>query len=165
MRDRGVDRSSPAGFHRAWCTRHGRSTPAPPTAATGAAGRAVTGRTGCPSPCSPSPSPPARPCAALAEIAARTAIAAVFAVVANVIVRALGIALFDIPDEFEHLALRAVILSTLIGVVAAGLVYAVIARFAARPDRTFTIVAVVALLLSLLAPLMVGLEDPPEYPG
>jgi hypothetical protein len=101
----------------------------------------------------------------LAEIAARTAIAAVLAVVANVVVRALGIELFDIPDEFEHLALRAVILSTLIGVVAAGLVYTVIARFAARPDRTFTIVAVVALLLSLLAPLMVGLEDPPEYPG
>ena len=101
----------------------------------------------------------------MAEIAARTAIAAVLAVVANVVVRALGIELFDIPDEFEHLALRAVILSTLIGVVAAGLVYTVIARFAARPDRTFTIVAVVALLLSLLAPLMVGLEDPPEYPG
>jgi uncharacterized protein DUF6069 len=101
----------------------------------------------------------------LAEIAARTAIAAVVAVVANVIVRALGIELFDIPDEFEHLALRAVIVSTLIGVVAAGLVYALVARLATRPDRTFTIVAVVALLLSLLAPLMVGLEDPPEYPG
>ena len=101
----------------------------------------------------------------MAEIAARTAIAAVAAVVAGVVVGALGIALFDIPDEFEHLALRAVIVSTLIGVVAAGLVYAVIARFATRPDRTFTIVAVVALLLSLLAPLMVGLEDPPEYPG
>ena len=101
----------------------------------------------------------------MAEIAARTAIAAVFAVVANVIVRALGIALFDIPDEFEHLALRAVIVSTLVGVIAAGLVYAVIERLAARPDRRFTIVAVIALLLSLLAPLMVGLEDPPEYPG
>jgi hypothetical protein len=101
----------------------------------------------------------------LADIAARTAIAAVVAVVANVLVRALGIALFDIPDEFEHLALRAVIVSTVAGVVAAGLVYAVIARLAARPDRTFTIVAVVALLLSLIAPLMVGLEDPPEHPG
>jgi len=101
----------------------------------------------------------------LAEIAARTAIAAVAAVVANVILRALGIAVFDIPDEFEHLALRAVIVSTLVGVLAAGLVYAVIARAARNPARTFTIVAVVALLLSLIAPLMVGLEDPPEYPG
>jgi hypothetical protein len=101
----------------------------------------------------------------LAEIAVRTAIAAVAAVVANVLVRALGIALFDIPDEFEHLALRAVITSTLAGVIAAGLVYAIVARVAKDPDRTFTIVAVVALLLSLVAPLMVGLEDPPEYPG
>ena len=101
----------------------------------------------------------------MAEIAARTAVAAVLPVVANVVVRALGIELFDIPDEFEHLALRAVIVSTLVGVLAAGLVYALVARLAARPDRTFTIVAVVALLLSLLAPLMVGLEDPPEYPG
>lgn len=99
------------------------------------------------------------------ETAVRTAIAAVAAVAANVLLRAIAVALFDIPDEFEHLALRAVVLSTLAGVAAAGVVYAVIARFARDPARTFTIVAVVALLLSLLAPLSVGLEDPPEYPG
>ena len=99
------------------------------------------------------------------ETVARTALAAVAAVVANVLLRALAIAAFDIPPEFEHLALRAVILSTLAGVLAAGLVYALIARFAMNPARTFTIVAIVALLLSLLAPLSVGLEDPPEYPG
>jgi glucose dehydrogenase len=101
----------------------------------------------------------------LPETVARTAIAAVAAVIANVLVRAIAIALFDIPSEFEHLALRAVIVSTLVGVIAAGLVYAVIARRAADPARTFTIVAVVALVLSLLAPLSVGLQDPPEYPG
>lgn len=99
------------------------------------------------------------------EVVARTALVAVAAVVANVLLRALAIAVLDIPDEFEHLALRAVIVSTLAGVVAAGLVYAVIARRAQDPVRTFRIVAVVALLLSLLAPLSVGLEDPPEYPG
>jgi Family of unknown function (DUF6069) len=101
----------------------------------------------------------------LPEIVARTALAAVVAVVANVLVRALAVAIFDIPDAFEHLALRAVIVSTLAGVIAAGLVYALIARRAREPARTFTIVAVVALLLSLIAPLSVGLEDPPEYPG
>lgn len=99
------------------------------------------------------------------EVAARTALAAVAAAGANVVLRAIAIAVFDIPDAFEHLALRAVIVSTLIGVLAAGAVYALIARRARNPDRTFTIVAVVALLLSLLAPLSVGLEDPPEYPG
>jgi len=101
----------------------------------------------------------------LPEIVTRTALAAVVAVVANVLLRALAVAVFDIPDAFEHLALRAVIISTLVGVIAAGVVYAVIARFAKDPARTFTIVAVAALLLSLLAPLSVGLEDPPEYPG
>ncbi len=87
------------------------------------------------------------------------------AAAANALVRAIGIAVFDIPPEFEHLALRAVIVSTLAAVLAAGLVYALIARRAHNPDRTFTIVALVALVLSLLAPLSVGLQDPPEYPG
>ena len=95
----------------------------------------------------------------------RTALAAAAAIVANVLLRALAIALFDIPSAFEHLALRAVILSTLAGIIAAGLAYAVIARRAQDPARTFTIVAVAALLLSLLAPLSIGLQDPPEYPG
>lgn len=99
------------------------------------------------------------------DLVARMAIAAVAAVVANVLVRAAAIALFDIPEAFEHLALRAVIVSTLAGVLAAGLVYAVIVRRAANPDRTFTIVAAVALVLSFAAPLSVGLQDPPEYPG
>jgi glucose dehydrogenase len=101
----------------------------------------------------------------LPEIVARTALAAVAAVVANVLLRAIAIALFDIPSEFEHLALRAVIVSTLIGVIAAGLVYAIVARRATDPARTFTIIAVVALVLSLAAPLSVGLQDPPEYAG
>lgn len=99
------------------------------------------------------------------SVAARTAVAAVLATVANVVLRALAIAVFDIPDAFEHLALRAVIVSTVAGVLAAGVVYAIIARVSRTPDRTFAIVAIVALVLSLIAPLTVGLEDPPEYPG
>jgi hypothetical protein len=89
----------------------------------------------------------------LPELVARTALAAVAAVVVNVLVRALAVALFDIPGTFEHIALRAVIVSTLIGVIAAGVVYAVIRR-----DRTFVIVAAVALVLSLAAPLSVSDE-------
>ena len=99
------------------------------------------------------------------DLLARTALAAAAAIIVNVLVRALAIALFDIPGAFEHLALRAVIVSTLIGVLAAAAVYALIARRARDPVRTFTIVAAVALVLSLAAPLSVGLQDPPEYPG
>ena len=95
----------------------------------------------------------------------RTAIAAVAATVANVLLRAIAIAVFDIPDAFEHLALRAVILSTVLAMIAAGLLYWIIARLSGNPDRTFTIVALIALVLSLVAPLTVGLEEPPEYPG
>jgi peptidoglycan/LPS O-acetylase OafA/YrhL len=89
----------------------------------------------------------------LPDLLRRTAIAAVAAVVVNVLVSVLAKALFDIPDSFEHIEVRAVIVSTLVGVVAAALVYAVIRR-----DRTFVIVAAVALVLSLAAPLSVSDE-------
>ena len=93
------------------------------------------------------------------RIARATALAAVAAVIANVLLRALGVAVFDIPQpEFEELNLRPVILSTLGGVAAAGLVYALIARLTQDPARPFVIVAAVALLLSLIAPLT--LDDP-----
>ena len=93
------------------------------------------------------------------DLLARTAAAAVAAVIVNVIVRALAVALFDIPDDFEHIAPRAVIVSTLIGVFAAALVYAVVRRVACDPARTFTIVAVIALVLSLVAPLSLGFDE------
>jgi Family of unknown function (DUF6069) len=95
----------------------------------------------------------------LPDLLARTAIAAAAAVVVNVLVRAIAIALFDIPDSFEHIALRAVVVSTLIGVLAAAVVYAIIRRLARDPARTFTIVAVVALLVSFAAPLSLGLDE------
>jgi hypothetical protein len=93
------------------------------------------------------------------RIVRATALAAVAAVLANVVLRALAVAAFDIPQpEFEPLNLRPVIVSTLGGVIAAGVVYAVIARFSGDPRRVFVIVAVVALVLSLAAPLTI--DDP-----
>ena len=88
------------------------------------------------------------------DVLGRTAIAAVAAIAVNVVVSAVAVAAFDIPDDFEHIELRAVVVSTLIGVIAAAVVYAVI-----RNDGTFTIVALVALLLSLAAPLSLGFDE------
>jgi uncharacterized protein DUF6069 len=100
------------------------------------------------------------------RIAVATAVAAVAAVIANVLIRALAVAIFDIPQpEFEPLQLRAVVLSTLGGVLAAGVVFAVIARLTRDPVRVFLIVAAVAFVLSLWAPLSLALADPPENPG
>jgi Family of unknown function (DUF6069) len=87
------------------------------------------------------------------RIVTATAIAAIAAVIANVLLRALAVAVFDIPQpEFEELNLRPVILSTLGGVIAAGLVRAFVSR------RTFLIVAAIALVASLAAPLTI--DDP-----
>lgn len=87
------------------------------------------------------------------DLLRRTAIAAVAAVIVNTLVSVIAKALFDIPDDFEHIELRAVIVSTLVGVLGAAVVYAVIRR-----DRTFVIVAAVALVISLAAPLSVSDE-------
>jgi hypothetical protein len=100
------------------------------------------------------------------RVATATALAAIAAVVANLLLRAAAVAVFDIPQpEFEPLQARAVVLSTLGGVAAAGVVYAVVLRLAGDPARVFLIVAGVALVLSLWAPLSLGLADPPENPG
>jgi hypothetical protein len=89
------------------------------------------------------------------RIVTATAIAAIVAVIANVLLRALAVSAFDIPQpEFEELNLRPVIVSTLGGVIAAGVVYALMGR----RRRPFLIVAAVALLLSLIAPLTI--DDP-----
>jgi Family of unknown function (DUF6069) len=95
----------------------------------------------------------------LRDLLTRTAIAAVAAVVVNVLVRALALAVFDIPDDFEHIELRAVVLSTLVGVLAAAVVYALIARRARNPARTFTLVAAGALVVSFAAPISVEGDD------
>lgn len=87
------------------------------------------------------------------ELPRRAAIAAVTAVAVNVLVATIAKALLDIPGSFEHIALRAVIVSTLVGVIGATLVYALI-----RNDRTFVVVAAVALVVSLAAPLSVSDE-------
>ena len=88
------------------------------------------------------------------RIATATAIAAIAAVIANVLLRALAVEAFDIPSDFEELQLRPVIVSTLGGVAAAGVVYALMGG----RKRPFVIVAVIALLLSLIAPLTI--DDP-----
>ena len=87
------------------------------------------------------------------DLLRRTALAAVAAAVVNVLVAVAAKALFDIPDDFEHIEIRAVIVSTLVGVLGAAIVRAFV-----RDDRTFVIVAAVALVVSLAAPLSVSDE-------
>ena len=79
------------------------------------------------------------------------AIAIVGSIVANLIIRWLGMLLLPVDPSFMPLnSFAPTILFTTIFLVLATVVFLVINAFAANPPRTFTIVATVALVLSLI---------------
>lgn len=85
----------------------------------------------------------------IGKLTRRGAIAVVAAVVVNVGLVSLS-EVFMIAPHLEPLSNGPVALFTALGVVGATLVYGLLARFSATPDRLFTIIAVVVSLLSLI---------------
>jgi len=89
------------------------------------------------------------------------------AVAANLVVRAGGLAAFDVPPEFQPLAIAGpTVFLTVVG-VGAGLGVAVaVGRLSARPVPVFRRIVVAALLLSLLPDLWLLTEAAAEgFPG
>lgn len=80
---------------------------------------------------------------------------AVVAAIANVIVREIGVLVGTVPSDLMILQEPGVAGSTIIQVLLGVLVFALLAKFAKNPVRTFRIVAIVALILSLSNPIMV----------
>ena len=79
----------------------------------------------------------------------------------NAVVRVAALTVFTIPATFIPLPLGwgPVIASSAIGAIGATIVYGVITRYSTQPNRTFTIVAAVVLVLSfgnLLTPALSG---------
>ena len=75
----------------------------------------------------------------------------VIAVPANLAIRWVGLAMFDIPPQFPPLSGSGpTIFFTVIGVLGAVVTFAVIRRFSPRPERLFCGAAVGVLLLSLI---------------
>ena len=73
------------------------------------------------------------------------------AVAANLVLRAAGLAIFDVPPEFEPLAAAGPTVSlTVVGVVAGLGVAVAVDKLSARPVPLFRRIVVVALLVSLL---------------
>jgi hypothetical protein len=69
-----------------------------------------------------------------------------------------------VPPEFLPLSTPfPTIIFTTLGVLAAVIVFAIVGRFARQPVRTYTIIAIVALLLSLIPNVMM-LVDPASSP-
>jgi len=81
------------------------------------------------------------------------------ATIANLIVRAIAFALLPLSTTFEPLAWQSVILMTVVGVVLACGVYALVRRFSRRAVRVYTVIAVIALFISLIPDVLI-LSDP-----
>ena len=84
-------------------------------------------------------------------------------VVVNLIIRIIFVNLLGIGSEFPPLGWGPPIIFTIMGVLGAVIVFAIIARFAKRPIRLFRIIGLVVLVLSLLPDL--GLLNANAMPG
>lgn len=84
--------------------------------------------------------------------------------IVNVLVLFIGLAIVEFPAEFVEgpfgpLAVGPVVVNSVVAALGATLVYGVVTRYSARPNRTFSIIAGVFLVLSFamfLAPDLSG---------
>lgn len=74
--------------------------------------------------------------------------------IANLIIRTIAVAFFGVPDGFLYLQAPFVIGSTVIFLLLALLASVLVNRFARRPIRFYRVLALVALLISFLNPIM-----------
>jgi hypothetical protein len=97
------------------------------------------------------------------RLLAAGAAAVIGSAVANSAVAALLRSVLDVPAGFSPLQAISVLSLTIVGVIAAVLVFAAICRLSVHPVRLFTIVASVALVISWAAPLAVYFAN--AFPG
>jgi len=78
----------------------------------------------------------------------------VVATLANLLVRTLAVAFFGVPDRFLYLQAPFVTGSTVFFLLLALLVFVLVGRVAHRPVRFYRVLALVALFISFLNPVM-----------
>jgi len=93
------------------------------------------------------------------ELAKRGAIAVVLSVVVNLVVLQ-AVLVPELVQQFEPLNVAPVALFSALGAVGATVAYAVVDKFSETPDRTFTRVAVVVLLLSFVPDVLLLQAEP-----
>lgn len=84
----------------------------------------------------------------LNRLAKNGLLAVLSAVVATAIVRTIALSFISVPAGFWPLGWGPVLGSAAIGAIGATVVYGVLTRISSRPNRNFTIVAAIALVLS-----------------
>jgi len=77
-------------------------------------------------------------------------LAIVAAVIANLIIRTIAVSLLGISAEFPPLGFGPPVMFTVIGVLGATIVLAIVARFSKRPIALFRTIALVVLVISLI---------------
>jgi len=85
------------------------------------------------------------------------------AVVANIVAFFIAKAVFDLPAGFMPLSVGAITLFTIIGTGLGALVYAWLARRSATPARTYRIIAVAVLIVSII-PNILAAFNPAMFP-
>lgn len=85
-------------------------------------------------------------------------------IIATSLLRVLAVAFLGVPETFQYLQFSSVIGSTIFFVLLALLAFALVCRFARRPVQFYCVLALVALCLSLLTPIM-ALVGPLHIPG
>ena len=78
----------------------------------------------------------------------------VAAALVNLVIRSIAVAFFGVPDGFMYLQAPFVIGSTLIFLLFAFLAFVLVGRFSRRPVRFYRVLALVALFVSFLNPIM-----------
>lgn len=78
----------------------------------------------------------------------------VCAVIVNLLVRAVVVAFFGVSSTFQYFQAPYIIGSTIVYLLLAIFAFMLVIRFAHRPVRFYRILALVALLVSLLFPVM-----------
>lgn len=78
------------------------------------------------------------------------------AVAANLLVRVLLFALLDLPDDFRSLQPGSIALFTTAGVTLGVVAFAIVARMSRRPVRTYSLVAVIAFIVSIVPNLVLA---------
>jgi hypothetical protein len=81
-------------------------------------------------------------------------LAIVCAIIVNLLVHAVVVAFFGVSSTFQYFQAPYIIGSTIIYLLLAILAFVLVSRFARRPIRFYCILALVALLVSLLFPVM-----------
>ena len=87
----------------------------------------------------------------------------ILAVIANLIILFILRAALGLPTDFPPLQVPAILIVTVIGTSLAGAAYAIVARLSKNPNRTYPIVAVIALIVSIL-PNFGAMANPSSFP-